>query len=497
MTIPYSKIDSLYIGGQWVKPASGKVEANINPASEALISNAPVGGLAEAEAAISVARETFDTHEWPHLSIEQRIPYIRAMLDEIRAKAAGIKDIQIAEGGVTRRLAESMYFEGPMRMIEALLKNAARMQPEFLPVETAFHPLDPTGPKLIGSGQIVREPAGVVTAITPYNAPFMLNLCKLIPALLAGCTVILKPSPLTPCSALLFGEIADAAGLPKGTLSIVTGDLDVSQLLTSDPRVDLVTFTGSDVVGAQIMGQAAPTLKRVLLELGGKSALIVREDADIMKAALEGVFQVSNHCGQGCALATRHIVHNSIRKQYVEAMQAMSAQITSGDPTDPNTVVGPLISAAARERVEKYVQIGQDEGAQLVFGGTRPDHMEKGYFFNVTVFDDVENSMRIAQEEIFGPVASVIGFDSDDEAIKIANDSRFGLYGGIHSADAAKAYEMALRVRTGGVVLNGGLYKEMDAPFGGYKASGIGREFGPHWLEEYTEQKTIIYPIGR
>jgi acyl-CoA reductase-like NAD-dependent aldehyde dehydrogenase len=294
----------------------------------------------------------------------------------------------------------------------------------------------------------------------------------------------------------MFGEVAEEIGLPPGVLNIVTGGADVAQLLTTDERVDMVTFTGSDAVGAAIMAQGAPTLKRVLLELGGKSALIVRADADIQTAAMEGLFQISTHAGQGCALATRHLVHNSVRPAYIEMMKAISGQLTLGDPADPTTVVGPLIRAGARDRVERMVAEGVAEGAKLVIGGSRPAHLNKGFFYNVTVFDDVENSMSIAQNEVFGPVAAVIGFDTDEEAIKIANDSRYGLYGGIHSRDPAKAYEMALQIRTGGVVLNGGLFKQMDAPFGGYKRSGLGREYGDQWLNEYSHEKTVIMPMG-
>jgi aldehyde dehydrogenase (NAD+) len=309
--------------------------------------------------------------------------------------------------------------------------------------------------------------------------------------------VILKPSPFTPFSALLFGEVADEIGLPPGVLNIVTGDAAVAQLLTSDDGVDMVTFTGSEAVGAAILAQGAPTIKRSLLELGGKSALIVRSDADVQKAAMEGLFQVSTHCGQGCALATRHIVHNAIRPAYIATMQAIASQLAVGDPAAPGTVVGPLIRAVARERVERFVERGQDEGAKLVLGGSRPAHLEKGFFYNVTVFDDVDNRMSIAQDEIFGPVACVIGFDTDDEAVALANDSRYGLYGGIHSGDAEQAYRMALQLRTGGVVINGGLYQLMEAPFGGYKRSGLGREYGENWLNEYTQEKSVIFPVGR
>lgn len=487
---------NLYIGSRWVRPENGAYDEVINPATEEVIGKAPVGGVAEAEQAIDAARTAFDHGPWAGLSMAERADTMDHLLDACLNNAEQIQEILTAEGGVTYQLARGMQFSDPIELCRRAIERARCLKPRHLPTETAVHPLDPTGKRILGGGLVVREPYGVVTAITPFNAPFLLNLSKIVPALLAGNTVILKPSPLTPFSALLFGELAEEAGLPQGVLNIVTGGNDVGAMLTSDPRVDMVTFTGSEAVGATILTQAAPTIKRVLLELGGKSALIVREDADVPKAAMEGLFQVSVHCGQGCALATRHIVHNSIRQQYVETMLAIAPRLTIGNPADPATVVGPLITAAARERVEGYVQKGIDEGARLVMGGKRPAHMTKGYFYEVTVFDDVQNDMIIAQEEIFGPVASVIGFDNDEDAVRIANDSRYGLYGGIHSQDPAKAFEMALQIRTGGIVINGGLYKQMDAPFGGFKKSGLGREFGDNWLDEYSQEKAIIMPMG-
>ncbi|MDB5424970.1 MAG: aldehyde dehydrogenase [Phenylobacterium sp.] len=496
MTIPYTKIEGLYIGAKWVPPQSGEREAVINPANEEVIGQAPVGGAVEAEAAIAAARQAFDSGVWSEKPQEERTEIMRRMHTALHARAAQIKALMIAEGGVTRMLAESMHFDAPMVLVDRLLARSLIPTTRHLPLETAANPFNPAGQALIGSGVVVREPIGVVTAISPYNAAFLVNISKVFPALLAGNTVILKPSPFTPFSALLFGEVADEIGLPPGVLNVVTGGAEVGSMLTSDPRVDMVTFTGSEAVGAAIMGQGAPTLKKVLLELGGKSALIVREDADVQKAAMEGLFQISNHCGQGCALATRHLVHNSIRPAYIETMKAMVGQLALGDPAELTTVVGPLIRGGARDRVERMVAAGQAEGAKLVFGGSRPEHLPKGFFYNVTVFDDVDNAMSIAQDEIFGPVAAVIGFDSDEEAVKIANHSRYGLYGGIHSRDPAKAYAMALKLRTGGVILNGGLYKQNDAPFGGYKRSGLGREYGDQWMNEYTQEKTIVFPIG-
>lgn len=496
MSTPHTSYNGLFIGGQWTPLPAGQHEDVINPATEAVIGRAPVGDLGHARSAIDAARHAFDHGPWPRLPQAERTAVMRRLHQALMQRAESLVPMMVAEGGFTLPLAHAMQFQRPMALFSAALERSLYPSTRSLPVETAINPFNPAGAPLIGAGTVVREPAGVVTAITAYNAPLLINLSKLVPALLAGCTVILKPSAFTPFSALLFGELAAEIGLPPGVLNIVTGDAEVARLLTSDPAVDMVTFTGSEGVGAAILAQAAPTIKKVLLELGGKSALIVRSDADVQKAAMEGVFQVANHCGQGCALATRHIVHNSIRPAYVATMQAIASQIAIGDPADPSTQLGPLIRAASRDKVERMVQQGRDEGARLVCGGSRPAHMQRGFFYNVTVFDDVRNDMSIAQEEIFGPVASVIGFDTDEEAVQIANDSRYGLYGGIHSRDPARAYEMALQLRTGGVVINGGLYRQNDAPFGGYKRSGLGREYGEGWLYEYTQEKAIIYPIG-
>ena len=496
LTLPFTQFSGLYIGGQWVRPQGGQTEAVLNPATEAVIGHAPVGELPEAQAAIAAAREAFDRGPWPRMAPAERAAVMRRLHAALLSRAEPLQRMMVAEGGITLAQAAGMHFARPLAIFERTIERALQVQPRPLPVEQALNPFNPTGSPLLGGGVVVREPAGVVAAITPYNAPLLTNLSKLVPALLMGNTVVLKPSPYTPFSALLFGELADEIGLPPGVLNIITGGPEVAQLLTEDAGVDMVTFTGSEAVGAAILRQGASTIKKTLLELGGKSALIVRADADVQKAAMEGLFQVSTHCGQGCALATRHLVHNAIRPAYIQMMQAMSAMLVLGDPADPTTVVGPLIRGVARDRVERMVQQGRDEGAKLVLGGSRPEHLAKGYFYNVTVFDDVDNRMSIAQDEIFGPVASVIGFDTDEEAIAIANDSRYGLYGGIHSRDAAKAYEMALQLRTGGVVLNGGLYQMNDAPFGGYKRSGLGREYGEGWLLEYTQEKSIIFPVG-
>jgi len=368
------------------------------------------------------------------------------------------------------------------------------------PAQTSL-PIDLTpaadGTTVLGANVLSREPVGVVSAITPYNFPFFLNVGKIIPAMAVGCSVVLKPSPFTPFEALILGQIAEEVGLPRGVLNIVTGGADVGAALTTDKRVDLVSFTGSDTVGAAIQAQAAPTLKRVLLELGGKSALIVRADANIQEAAMAGVMGFTAHCGQGCALTTRHLVHNSVKAQYIEAVKAMVGGMKIGNPADPSVSVGPLIREQARARSENYVEIARSEGARLVLGGKRPEGFDKGFFFEPTLFDDVHNSHRIAQEEVFGPIGVVIGFDTDEEALEIANDSEFGLGGGIYSRDVGKAYEMALKMRVGGVAINGGCgTMSSNAPFGGIKRSGYGREYGVEGLNEFTYMKAIGFHGG-
>lgn len=497
MSIPYTRIDKLYIGGQWV-PASGpEREAVLNPSTEEVVGEAPVGTVADAEAAIAAARAAFDNGVWPRMPQAERTAYISRMHEALVKRAEDIFTLERATVGITHLLGKKMVWTTALdHMCKAIARSLLPMS-RAMPIETAPNVLNPEGHMHIGSSIVVHDPVGVVVGITGFNAPVLLNLSKMVPALLMGNTVIVKPSPFTPFQALLFGEIADEIGLPPGVLNVVTGGGEVGELLTSDRRVDMVTFTGSEKVGSVIMMQAAATLKRVHLELGGKSAMIVRADADVKKAAMDGLANISIMCGQGCALATRHLVHNSIRKQFIEAVRELSPIMKIGDPVDPSVMVGPLIRESQRARVEEYVQLGQQAGARLVLGGGRPAGLKKGYFHEITLFDEVDNSMRIAQEEIFGPVGCVIGFDTDEEAIQIANDSRYGLMGAIHSGDPQKGFEMALRVRSGGLFLNGGAGKMCDAPFGGIKASGIGREYGDRWLEEYTQQKTICYPIGR
>jgi acyl-CoA reductase-like NAD-dependent aldehyde dehydrogenase len=413
------------------------------------------------------------------------------MAEIMRRRQGEIVALDVAEVGRARLLAESIFVEIPIEHWEHM---ADRVLPSY-EFEQAIPPqVNDLG---VGQGVVLREPYGVASVITPYNAPFFLALFKLAPALAAGCTTILKPSPNTPLSAFLMAEIAEEAGLPAGVLNVVTGSPEVSALLTSHPSVDLVSFTGSDAVGRMIMSQASQTLKKVVLELGGKSANIVCDDADLDKVIPSVLASITVTCGQGCANLTRTLVHESRHDEVVARLKIALDQVTMGDPSDPAVTMGPLISAAQRQRVEDLIRVGVDEGAQIVHGGGRPQHLSKGFFIEPTVFVDVDNTMAIAQREFFGPVNVIIPFRTDEDAIRLANQSDYGLAGGVWSGDAARAYRIGARLRTGTVSLNGGgPGLTPHAPFGGYKASGIGREWGKWGLEEFLQHKAMLWPMA-
>lgn len=485
--------ESLYIDAEWVPVADGAHEAVVNPATEELIALAPVAGKVEADAAIAAARRAFDQGPWPRMSGKERATKLQAFLDALRTREDEIKHLIMIEAGATLP-AQYVQFAIPLQHAQFFVDQCYQSPLKGLPVD-----VNPTmtGAKMLGGGVTVREPVGVVSAITPYNFPFFMNVAKIFPAMAAGNTVVLKPSPYTPFEALILGETADAVGLPRGVLNIVTGGKDVGEMLTTDPRIDLITFTGSDAVGAAIQAQAAPTLKRLLLELGGKSALIVRQDANLDLALGAGLFNFTWHAGQGCNLNTRHLVHNSVRAEYAKRLGEMTRAVKVGNPADASVGMGPLIRDAQRRRTEQYVDVALSQGAKLVAGGKRPAGLDKGFFFEPTLFDGVDNRSRIAQEEVFGPIGVIIGFDTDEEAIALANDSDFGLSGGIFSADVGRAYEMALQVRTGEVYLNGGSGgMSSHAPFGGIKRSGYGREYGADGLNEYSYVKSIVFHAG-
>jgi aldehyde dehydrogenase (NAD+) len=423
------------------------------------------------------------------MSVRERQELLHAFAVELERRTADLVDTVVAEAGCTLQLARTAQVAAPLAHLRDLVDRV-------LPTFPFSRPQPPTFGLGIGQGVVLREPVGVVSAITPFNWPLFVNLAKIGPALAAGCTVVLRPSPYTPLSALLLGEVAEKAGLPAGALNVVTGELEAATLLTRHPAVDMVSFTGSEDVGKLVMAQAAGGVKKTILELGGKSANIILDDADLERAAPFAVTSFIRHAGQGCACLTRILVHESRHDELVARMVDILAAAKVGAPSDPSTDMGPLISAAQRERVERYVAIGRDEGATIAFGGGRPS-ADRGYFVEPTLFVDVKNSMRIAQEEIFGPVGVVIPFVDDEDAVTLANDSSYGLSGAVSSKDPARAYAVAARLRTGTVHVNGvGGGVNPHGPFGGFKLSGIGREFGAAGLDEYLETKTVNWPVA-
>jgi aldehyde dehydrogenase (NAD+) len=489
MTTTYAFSSRLYIDG---RRTDGTSDARIvvrNPATEETLTEVPDSSLTDVRRAVEAARRAFDEGPWPRMRPAERGAVLLRMAEELERRLPELVAVNMAEAGSVRALAETLQTRVP---VAHLRDTAERVIPAF----AWERPMDPTIAPGIGISQGVlrREAFGVCALISAYNFPFFLSMMKVIPALAAGCTVVLKPAPQTPLDSLLLGDFADAAGLPPGVLNIVTGDVEAGRELTTHPMVDLVSFTGSDTVGRVVYAQAAASMKKVVLELGGKSANIVRADGDLDGAVRSALAGMTTHAGQGCSLLTRTLVHESVHDELVDRLSAALADVRVGDPADPATTMGPLISAAQRDKVEKLIQVGEEEGARIVCGGRRPAGLDKGYFLEPTLFAAVDNAMTVARTEFFGPVGVVIPFRTDEEAVHIANDSPYGLGGAVWSADTVAAYDMATRLRTGGVAINGGSAGvNPRAAFGGYKQSGLGREWGEFGLAEYLQTKTVSW----
>jgi aldehyde dehydrogenase (NAD+) len=484
-----------FVGGRWLD-GSGAVDTVFDPATGQVLGQLPGAGEAEVTAALAAARRAADQGSWSTASPRARSEALYRLYEVLVGMADRLLDVVIAETGCPLRLSQGHQVGLPLRHLEYWAEAARR--PELSARTPVVTPRS-DGTRALGGWAVRREPYGVVTAITPYNFPLLENIMKIGPALAAGNTVLLKPSPLTPYSALLLAEAAEAAQLPPGVLGVLTGGAEVGVALTTDDRVDLVSFTGSDTVGAGILAATAPRITKVLLELGGKSALLVCPDADLELAVRIGAQNVTTHAGQGCVLATRHLVHNSIMPEYLSRLGATLDRVVLGLPREPGTGMGPLIRPAAVDRVAGQVDRAVASGATVVTGGApRPGEAPSGgYYYRPTVLSGLDNTWPVAREEIFGPVAVVLGFDTEDEAVAIANDSPFGLAGHVVSRDAGRAFELACRLRTGTVDINGGPgYTNPDVPFGGYRRSGLGRENGVEGLDEYSQIKTIKYPSG-
>lgn len=485
----------LFIDGEFVDASSDKVTKVVNPATEEVIAEVPEGTVADARRAVTAARTAFDDGPWGRSSPRERAKVLGAMADIMTRRFDELVDLNIAEAGSIRPLAQFLQVGIP---IEHLRDYADRVLHKYEFERPQMPYIGAGGAAGIGQGIIRREAIGVASLITAYNFPLFLNMFKVAPALAAGCTAVLKPAPNTPLEALLLGEVAQEAGLPPGVLNIITCDVDASAELTTNAAVDMVSFTGSDVVGRKVNQQASETLKRVVLELGGKSANVIFEDADLGRVVPSIIKNFTTHSGQGCSLQTRTLIHESIFDDVVRALKVALDHIKIGDPTDPTVTMGPLISEAQRSRVEALIQTGLDEGGQIAYGGGRPVGLEKGFFVEPTVFVDMTNAMTLARREVFGPVAVLIPFSDDAEAVHLANDSDFGLGGGVWAKDPVRALNVARQIRTGQVTINGGGGGGISphSPFGGYKQSGMGREWGEVGMEEYLQTKSISWGVA-
>jgi aldehyde dehydrogenase (NAD+) len=485
-----------YIGGQWVEPEGDETIDVRNPATEELIARVPRATVGEAVRAIEAAREAFDNGPWPRLTGKERARVMRQFAAGLRLHRDEIAAIVIEQGGCTVAQTRAMQVDDAINLMDRYAELALRNPVESTslaggPLSAAELSTDAT----LAATMVVREPAGVVAAITPFNYPFLLNLQKLGPALAAGCTVVLKPTEYICLDAVVIARILDEeTDLPKGAFNLLLGGMgDVGETLCSHPLVDQVTFTGSTVTGQRIMRAASDTVKRVTLELGGKSANIIFADADLDRALTGDCGLVVRHCGQGCGNWTRVLVEESIHDEVLARMLERARTIAIGDPSDPRTEMGPLVNQAQWDRVAGYIQSALAEGATLAYGGKRPDGFPKGFYMEPTVFTDVTNDMKIAQEEVFGPVVTVTKFRTEEEAIAIANDSIFGLNGAVWTSDLKRGLHVAGRIRTGMINVNGRGDGTLEYPYGGYKQSGLGREFGEWGYLEYTELKTIRF----
>lgn len=479
----------LLIGGKLVDARSGRRYPNYNPATEALIGEVADAGLADADAAIAAARDAFDHSDWStHTAL--RIKVLKQLAAGLREAAPQLREQIVAEVGAPFAItAHGPQGDMPIGLIDYAVELLQRY--DFDRELPAVNTMGVNSKRLVW-----KEAAGVVAAITPWNFPFQINLAKIAPALAAGCTAILKAAPDTPWAATLIGRIAaEKTDMPPGVLNVLTSSdpAAIGEMLSTDPRIDVVSFTGSTQVGRRIMAAASGTVKKVFLELGGKSANIILDDADFSTALLSGL-AVCFHAGQGCALPTRMLLPKSRYEEGVAMLKTFFGYVQYGDPYGAGQIMGPLISARQRERVLEYIAIGQQEGARLVCGGGRPAALKRGYYVEPTLFADVRNDMRIAQEEIFGPVLVAIPYDDDDDAVRIANDSIYGLSGSVYSADTARALRVARRIRSGTINVNGANFFAPDSPFGGYKQSGVGREMGVEGFEEYLQTKTVAVP---
>ena len=466
--------DRLYIDGAWVPSTGSDTIDVVNATTEEVMGRVPLGTADDVDAAVAAARRAFGA--WSTTPVEERAKYLQRLHEGLNARMDDIAQTICGEVGMP------MVFS---QLIQAGLP--AMVMGSYVDIANQF-PFE----EQIGGSLVVREPIGVVACITPWNYPLHQTVAKVAPALAAGCTVVLKPSEVAPLNAFLLAEIVDDVGLPAGVFNLVTGDgPTVGEAMAAHPGVDMVSFTGSTRAGKRVAELGAQTVKKVTLELGGKSPFIILADAPVEDAVKAGVSSCFMNSGQTCIAWTRMLAPRSRYDEVVAAAKAEAEGYTIGDPTDPSSKLGPLISDTQRQRVRSFIEKGIEEGARVVTGGAeQPENLEKGYFVKPTVFADVTNDMTIAQEEIFGPVLSIIAYDDEDDAVRIANDTVYGLHAGVYGGDKEHATQVARRIQAGQVDVNGQNFNPL-APFGGYKQSGHGRELGKYGLEEYLETKSL------
>jgi acyl-CoA reductase-like NAD-dependent aldehyde dehydrogenase len=464
----------LYIDGTWVEPSGEGTIDVVNPATDRIIGSVPVSSESDANAAVEAARTAFTS--WSASPVEERSEYLNLLSSAIKSRGEEMAELITSEVGTPIEYSR-MAMVGTPRVVS---RSYAKILDGFVWEEEVRNSI------------IVKEAIGVVAMITPWNFPLHQIIGKVAPAIAAGCTMVLKPSKEAPLNAFVLADILDEIGLPKGVFNLISGHgREIGETLVSHPEVDMVSFTGSTKSGIRVSELAAPSVKRVTLELGGKSANIILDDADVARAASSAIYSCFGNSGQECSALTRLLVPEESRDEVVDIISSKIGRYTVGDPMDVTSKCGPLVSRKQQESVSSYISTGIDEGATLVAGGEgMPEGLDSGFYVKPTVFADVTSEMTVFREEIFGPVLCITTYSNEEEAIELANDSEYGLSGGIWSGNEARAMRVARKLRTGQVSINGGAFN-VTAPFGGYKKSGLGRELGVHGMEEFLETKSI------
>jgi aldehyde dehydrogenase (NAD+) len=475
--------DRLFIGGEWVEPAGEQTIEVISPATEEVIGRVPDSTVTDVDRAVAAARKAFDSGPWPWMSAEERAQRMARLGELMKARMEEFARLISEEVGSPISWSSMAQAFAPTMILD-YYTNLART-----------YPFEELRQGVLGPAVVRAEPVGVVGAIVPWNVPLFVTMAKLSPALAAGCTVVLKPAPETPLDAFLLAELIQEAGIPEGVVNVVPAGREVGERVVTHPAVDKISFTGSTAAGKRIASLCGESLKRCTLELGGKSAAIVLEDAPLEEIVGSLLDSAMMNNGEACVAQTRILAPQSRYQEVVDSLCERVESLVVGDPLDPATQIGPRVAERQRARVESYIKAGQEEGAKVAVGGGRPKGLERGWYVEPTVFVDVDNKMRIAQEEIFGPVVSVIPYRDEQEAVAIANDSTYGLSGTVWTANPDRGLEVARRVRTGTYTING-FTLDFATPFGGFKQSGIGREFGPEGLELFLEKKSVGLPAG-